>query len=167
MPWYAVHTKSRHEHKVRTGLIQKSIETFLPLIEVWSRRKDRKKRISVPMFPGYLFVEVSSMDSGKRVEILKTVGVVKILGVPGDSLPSAVPDVKITAIKRLVDSKVEVMHYQYPRIGEMARILDGPFKDIEGVVVETNYNKNLFVISIDILQRSVAIEVKGFLIERI
>lgn len=167
MPWYAVHTKSRHEHKAHAGLIQKSIETFLPLIDVWSRRKDRKKRISVPMFPGYLFVEVSPMDNGKRLEILKTVGVVKILGVPGDSPPSAIPDVKIAAIKRLVDSKVEVMHYQYPKIGEMARILDGPFKDIEGVVVETNYNKNLFVISIDILQRSVAIEVKGFLIERI
>jgi transcription antitermination factor NusG len=58
MSWYAVHTRSRHEDKVFTGLVQKSITTFLPKIEVWSKRKDRRKRIMTPLFPGYLFVDM-------------------------------------------------------------------------------------------------------------
>ena len=167
MAWYAVHTRSRHEAKVCTGLGQKSIETFLPLIETWSRRTDRRKRISVPMFPGYLFVELPAVDNVVRLEILKTPGVVKILGKPRGAEPIPVPDEKINAIRRLIESKVEIQHYQYPKVGEGARITDGPFKGIEGVVIRTDYKKDLFVISIDILQRSVAMEIKGFQIEKI
>jgi len=52
MAWYAVHTRSRHEDRVYIGLTQKSFRVFLPKIEVWSKRKDRRKKIMVPMFPG-------------------------------------------------------------------------------------------------------------------
>ena len=82
MPWYAVHTKSRHEYKAHTGLTQKNLTSFLPEMEVWSKRKDRKKKISVPLFPGYLFVE-ASLDNETKLAILKTSGVVRILGKKG------------------------------------------------------------------------------------
>ncbi len=167
MAWYAVHTRSRHEGKAWLGLTHKSINTFLPLIEVWSKRKDRRKRIQLPMFPGYLFVELPVVDNAVRLEILKTHGVVKILGKPRGAEPIPVPDEKIDAIKRLIESKVEIQHYTYPRVGEGARITDGPFRGIEGVVIRTDLKKDLFVISIDILQRSVAIEIKGFQIEKL
>jgi transcription antitermination factor NusG len=167
MAWYAVHTRSRHEGKVHLGLTQKSIHTFLPLIEVWSRRKDRRKRIQLPMFPGYLFVELPVVDNAVRLEILKTFGVVKILGRPRGADPIPVPDEKIETIKRLIESKVEIQHYSYPKVGEGARITDGPFRGIEGTVIRTDLKKDLFVISIDMLQRSVAIEIKGFQIEKI
>jgi transcription antitermination factor NusG len=52
-------------------------------------------------------------------------------------------------------------------VGEVARITDGPFRGIEGVIIRTDLKKDLFVISIDILQRSVAIEIKGFQIEKL
>ncbi|MBM4277986.1 MAG: antitermination protein NusG, partial [Deltaproteobacteria bacterium] len=55
MHWYAIYTQSRHEQKVNDRMLKKKIETFLPLIEKWSRRKDRRKRIHLPLFPGYLF----------------------------------------------------------------------------------------------------------------
>ncbi len=62
MPWYAVHTRSRHEDRVYLGLTQKSFHAFLPKMEVWSKRKDRRKKIMIPMFPGYLFVELLSLE---------------------------------------------------------------------------------------------------------
>ncbi len=167
MPWYAVHTRSRHEDMVDTGLIQKSIHTFLPKIEVWSKRKDRRKKIMIPMFPGYLFVELFSLDSQTKLNVLKTFGVVRILGKPTGSEPIAVPDAKIEAIRRIIQSKVEVQQIQYPKVGEPAMIVDGPFTGIEGVVVSTDYSKELFVISIELLQRSVAIKLEGFQIKKI
>lgn len=167
MPWYAVHTRSRHEDRSHALLLQKSIHSFLPKMEVWSKRKDRRKKIMIPMFPGYLFVETAKLDSYLKLDILKTFGIVKILGKSVGSEPIPVPDEKIDAIKRIVQSRVEVQQLQYPKVGEPARIVNGPFKGIEGLVTGTDYAKELFVISIELLQRSVAIRLEGFQIARI
>ena len=167
MSWYAVHSKSRHEDRVYLGLLQKSFVAFLPKMEVWSKRKDRRKRIMIPMFPGYLFVELPVLTNEVKVDVLKTFGVVRILGKPTGSQPIPVPDEKIDAIRRIVDSKVEVQQFQYPKVGEPARIINGPFKGIEGLVLKTDYEKEVFVVSIELLQRSVAIKLEGFQISRI
>ena len=167
MPWYAVHTRSRHEDRSYALLLQKSIHSFLPKMEVWSKRKDRRKRIMIPMFPGYLFVETAHLDNYIRLDILKTFGVVKILGKSSGSEPIPVPDETIDAIRRIVESRVEVQQLQYPKVGEAARIMDGPFKGVEGLVISTDYARELFVISIELLQRSVAIKLEGFQISRI
>jgi len=167
MPWYAIHTRSRHEERVHLGLAQKGFHAFLPRMEVWSKRKDRRKRIQIPMFPGYLFVEVPALDNRIKVDLLKTFGVVRILGKPRSAEPIPVPDVRIDAIQRIVHSKVEVQQLQYPRVGEPARIVDGPFSGVEGLVIRTDYEKELFVIEIELLQRSVAIRMEGFQIARL
>jgi transcriptional antiterminator NusG len=167
MPWYAVHTRSRHEDRVHLGLIQKAFHAFFPKMEVWSKRKDRRKKILIPMFPGYLFVELSSLDNITTVDVLKTFGVVRILGKPRGAEPLPIPDEKIDAIQRIVQSKVEVQQFQYPKVGEPARIIDGPFKGVEGLVIKTDYEKELFVIAIELLQRSVAIKLEGFQIARL
>ena len=135
-------------------------------MEVWSKRKDRKKKISMPLFPGYLFVE-ASLDNETKLAILKTPGVVRILGKKENAEPIAVPDDKISAIRRIVDKKVEMISMQYPKAGEPARILDGPFAGIEGTVVKSDLEKELFVISIELMQRSVAIKLEGFQISKI
>ena len=167
MAWYVVHTRSRHEYKANSGIAQKNITTFLPEIEVWSKRKDRKKRISVPLFPGYLFVEANVLDNEIKLAILKTPGTVGILGKKDNSEPIPVPDDKIQAIQRFLGKKVEVFTLQFPKTGELARIIDGPFAGIEGMVVSSDVEKELFVISIDLLQRSVAIKLEGFQISRL
>ncbi|MFH1491424.1 MAG: UpxY family transcription antiterminator [Pseudomonadota bacterium] len=166
MPWYAVHTRSRHEDKAYAGLILKKFNAFLPKIEVWSKRKDRKKKIQLPMFAGYLFIELMDLSPETRVDVLKTFGVVKILGNPSGSEPVPVPDEKIAAIRKIINSKVEIQHFQYPDAGGRARITNGPFKGMEGTVVTTDFKKELFVITIDLLQRSVAIKLEGFQIEK-
>ena len=167
MPWYAVHTRSRHEDRACLGLLKKSFHAFLPKLEVWSKRKDRRKKIMIPMFSGYLFVELPTLNNEIKVDVLKTFGVVRILGKPGGAEPIAVPDDKIDAIRRIVDSRVEVQQFQYPKVGEPARIIDGPFKGVEGLVLNTDYAREIFVISIELLQRSVAIKVEGFQITRL
>jgi len=166
MPWYAVHTKSRHEYKAFTGLTQKYLKAFLPEMEVWSKRKDRKKKISVPLFPGYLFVE-ASLDNETKLTILKTAGVVRILGKKENTEPLPVPEAKIIAIQRIMDKKVEMFSLQYPKAGEPVRIMDGPFAGIEGTVIKSDLEKELFVISIDLMQRSVAFKLEGFQISKI
>lgn len=167
MPWYAIHTRSRHEDRVHLGLMQKAFHAFLPKIEVWSKRKDRRKKIMIPMFPGYLFIELSSLDNETKVDVLKTFGVVRILGKPRGAVPLPIPDEKIDAIQRIVRSKVEVQPFLYPKVGEPARIIDGPFTGVEGLVIRTDYEKELFVIAIELLQRSVAIKLEGFQIARL
>jgi len=167
MAWYVVHTKSRHEYKANTGLVQKNIVTFLPEIEVWSKRKDRKKKILVPLFPGYLFVDANVLDNEIKLLILKTPGAVKILGKKDNTEPLPVPDDKILAIQRFLGKKVEVFTFNFPKAGEPARIVDGPFAGIEGTVISSDFEKELFVISIDLLKRSVAIKLEGFQITKI
>lgn len=167
MPWYVIHTKSRHEYKVNTGLRQKDMTTFLPEVEVWSTRKDRKKKIKIPLFPGYLFVETDLSNNETKLVILKTAGVVRILGKKENSEQIPVPDETIDAIKRFLNKKADIFSLQYPQEGEPARIISGPFAGIEGIVVKSDVDKEIFVISIDILHRSVAVKLEGFQITRL
>ncbi|PKN53344.1 MAG: hypothetical protein CVU55_01605 [Deltaproteobacteria bacterium HGW-Deltaproteobacteria-13] len=166
MSWYVIHTRSRHEYKVNSGLIQKNVLTFLPQIESWSKQKDRRKKILTPLFSGYIFAEASPLDNETKLTILKTAGVVRILGKGDHSEPIPVPDHKIDAIRRFVNSKTEIFTVQFPGLGEPARIIDGPFAGIEGTVVKRNVEKELFVVSIELMQRSVAIKLKGFQISK-
>lgn len=167
MPWFVIHTKSRHEYKVHTGLVEKNLTTFLPEVEVWSTRKDRKKKIKIPLFPGYLFVETDLSNNETKLGILKTSGVVRILGKKENSQQIPVPDETIEAIKRFLSKKADVFSLQYPQEGEPARIISGPFAGIEGIVVKSDLDKEMFVISIDILHRSVAVKLEGFQITRL
>ncbi len=87
--WYCIHTRSRHEEVVFLRLEDERMHAFLPKLEVWSRRKDRRKKIQKALFPGYLFVH-EILDPFHRLEILKTPGVVRILG--NEKGPVPVPD---------------------------------------------------------------------------
>lgn len=167
MPWYAVYTKSRFENKVLADLQQKNLKTMLPIMLVWSKRKDRKKTISVPMFPGYVFVDMDTPDSRTMLSILTTTGVVRILGNREDGKPRCVPEKEIEAIKRLVSSHAEIQHSHYPHSGEAALIVDGPFQGIQGHVIKTDYSKEVFIISFEFLNRQVSVKLDGYQIRKV
>lgn len=167
MTWYAVHTRSRHENKVFDGLRQKAFEAFLPKISVWSARKDRKKRITVPLFPGYLFVDVENLTGIKMVDILKTFGVVRILGNRIDGTPAPVPEDTMGTIRKLAQFGFEARQAQYPKLGEPSVIIDGPFQGVEGLVVKTDYKNEMFVISFAFLNRHVSLPLKGHQIRKL
>ena len=97
--WFAIWTRSRHEHVVREQLERKQIEAFLPTVTRWSRWKDRKKKVDWPLFPGYCFAR---FDHRERLPILKCTGVVNIISFEGELAP--IPDHEILGIRRLVES---------------------------------------------------------------
>ena len=92
---------------------------------------------------------------------------VKILGKKENSEPLAVPGDKIDAIRRFIQTDVQIFNLQSPQVGEAVRIVDGPFAGIEGVVISRDAQKELFVLNIDILHRAVAVKLEGFQISKI
>ncbi len=160
--WYCIHTRSRHEDVVCQRLSDKRVHAFLPKMEVWSKRKDRRKKIQKALFPGYLFVyEILSPALG--LEILKTPGVVKILGNEKGPLP--VPETQIDSIKKILNGKEAVSPFPYLREGQRVRVVDGPLKGCEGFLIKIKEEKERLVISVDLLQRSVSVEIHGASIE--
>lgn len=151
--WYAVYTVVRHEKTVNSSLAEKDIETFLPLREEVSRWKDRRKRVHLPLFPGYLFVNMLLLD---RWSVLNTRGVVRILGINGNPVPVSVE--QIDAIKRVLESKLKYDPYPYFTQGREVVITNGPLQGIKGRILERRGNYRL-ILSIDIILRSVVVEV--------
>jgi transcription antitermination factor NusG len=155
--WYALWTQSHCEQPVHDQLAAKGFHLFLPKIEVWSRRNGVRHRILIPMFPGYLFLR-HAMDHNSYVEVLKARGLVKILGDRWDCL-ATVPDAEVEAIQKVVNAELPALHYPYLREGQRVRITQGPLADVEGILVQTKPTKGLLVLSIELFQRSVAVEI--------
>ena len=158
-PWYALWTHSHYEQIVQDQLAQKGLHPFLPRVEVWSRRQGTRRRISVPMFPGYLFLR-DELDKQTYVEVRKTRGLVRVLGERWDRL-AAIPRQEIEPIQRAADSRCPVLPFPYLREGQRARISSGPLQGVEGILVDRKPERGLLVLSVHLLQRSVAVTVDG------
>jgi transcription antitermination factor NusG len=130
---------------------------FLPMIEVWKRRNGIRHRQSVPMFPGYLFLR-HAMDTTSYLRACQARGIVKFLGERWDAL-AAVPDEEVEAIQRIHSSRMQALPHPYLREGQRVRIAAGLLADVEGILIRTKPNKGLLVVSVNLLQRSVAVEV--------
>jgi transcription termination/antitermination protein NusG len=155
--WIALWTHSHCEQRVYDQLIARQFHAFLPMIGVWSRRGNSRRVIPRPLFPGYLFLR-HAIDKSSYIEILKTRGLARILGDRWDRV-SVVGDAEIDAIQRVLGAGLPAIPYLYLHVGQRVRIIDGPLKDVEGILVHNNPKKGLLVLSIDLLQRSVAVEV--------
>jgi transcription antitermination factor NusG len=109
------------------------------------------------MFPGYLFLR-HSMDDAAYLEVVKTRGLVRVLGDRWDCL-APVPDGQIESIRRVHEARYPVQPHPYLKEGQRVRITAGLLAGAEGVLARTKLNKGLLVLSVDILQRSVAVEI--------
>ena len=159
--WFAVHTRSKCERKVATQLREMQINCFLPTmkeVHLWS---DRRKVIDQPLFPGYLFVRIPA-EGRTRVTVLRTNGVVGFVGIQGQGIP--IPDVEIENIQILLSSKVPFEPYPFLSVGQKVRIHGGYLDGIEGILAAKNSDRSV-VISIDLIQRSLAVRVSGFDLE--
>lgn len=153
--WYVLHTKSRFENVVHDGLYRKSVDVFLPKITVRSKRKDRKKMIRVPLFPGYVFVK-SNLNPDHHLDIVKTVGAVKLVG--NNQGPVSVPDDTIDSLKIMVASEQPVeTGYQYNR-GDRVMVVHGPFAGVVGIF-ERYGGHGRIVVHIEALGQFAAVEV--------
>lgn len=160
--WHALWTRSHCEQLVHDQLTAKRFQTFLPKINIWSRRGGLRCLTQVPLFPGYLFIR-HGIDKQSYNEICKTRGLVRILGERWDRLAS-IPEKDIEGVQKVLESRLQAMPHAYVREGQRVRINRGPLKDVEGILLRIKPEKGLFVISVDLLQRSVAVEIDCTLI---
>ena len=151
--WYAAYTSANHEKRVALQLGQRSVEHFLPLYASVRRWKDRKMQLQLPFFPGYVFVRLALRD---RLQVLQVPGVAKLVGFNG--LPCALPDSEIEAIQTCLTRKANLEPHPYVQVGRRVRVKAGPLEGLEGFVVRKK-NRVRFVISLDLIQRSAAVEV--------
>jgi transcription antitermination factor NusG len=155
--WYVLHTRSHCEQLVCDQLAAKGFHLFLPKIDAWSRRAGQRHLISVPMFPGYLFLQ-HAMDKRSSVEVRKARGLVRILGESWEK-PGIVPDAEIEAIQTTLRASVPVMSHAYLREGQRVRITQGSLRGVEGILLQSKPTKGLLILSVDLLQRSIAVEI--------
>lgn len=156
--WFAIHTRARHEKQVSRQLTEKQFHAFLPLRRELHRWKDRQKEVELPLFSGYVFVQLASQPH-RRLSVLKTPGVVRIVGFGQQDIP--VPDEQIETLRRLLESNALIGRHRYLRVGQRVRIISGALAGVEGILKRIR-NSDKLVISIDGIQQAVAVELSGY-----
>jgi transcription antitermination factor NusG len=161
--WFAVWTRNQYEPRVCEQLQRKRFEVFLPTLRVPSRRRDKRVTLEQPLFPGYLFLRFAPSREG-WVTVASTDGVVRLLGDGWDAL-QPVPEQDVEAVRRLVTQ--EGAHpVPWIRVGDRVRIAAGPLAGLEGLVRVECRGRATFVVNVDLLQRSVGLELDAALLER-
>jgi transcription termination/antitermination protein NusG len=168
--WYAIWTRSHCERLVADQLSAKGFSPFLPEVQFGSvsavrNGSGRRGRCKPgPMFPGYLFVR-DEMTKNRYVEMLSVRGIVRVLE-DGWMRLTPIPDADIDAIQRIVQSGISVLPHALLRHGDRVRVVEGPLTGVEGIFVRNSQQKGSLVVTIDLLGRSVALEVDGEDVER-
>ena len=163
--WFAIWTRSQCEPKVRQALTAKGLEVFVPSIRQASRRRDRHVMLDRPLLPGYALLRFTPSRAA-YLQVMSTDGVVRILGERWDSL-SPVPDEEVEAVRRIAITAHNAGPVPWLRQGDRVRILAGPLYGLEGFVQDWRSGRARFVVSVDLLQRSVGVEVAGDILERV
>jgi transcription antitermination factor NusG len=161
--WYAVWTRSHCERQVAEQLSAKAFSPFLPETTVWSRRGGAAHQVQVPIFPGYLFVR-HAMDKESYIEILKARGVVRILDGGWNRL-TPIPREEVEAIQRAVEAGLPLYPHSCFRQGDPVRVVEGPLTGVEGSFVRDKPHRGRLILSINLLQTSVAVEVDAAFVE--
>jgi transcription antitermination factor NusG len=159
--WHALYTRHQHEKVAAEFLVRQGFETFLPLYTAVHRWKDRTKELSVPLFPNYVFLRDGV---GHRLQILKTPGVHAI--VESGGRPGIIPDSEIAAIRSAVENLLRIEPHPFLTNGDWVRIKSGPLSGLEGILVRKQDRIRL-VLSVEMLGRSVAVEVDALSVERV
>ena len=159
--WYAVHTRHQHEKIAARILEYKDFEVFLPLYQARRRWQDRIKEISVPLFPGYLFVREGQE---RWLQILTATGVSRIVTC-GDR-PAVIPHSEVEGVRRLVESSLKVEPHPFLKTGDWVRVKYGPIAGVEGILLR---KKNIarLILSVEMLGKAAAVEVDATNVERV
>ncbi|HUO35384.1 MAG TPA: UpxY family transcription antiterminator [Candidatus Acidoferrum sp.] len=151
--WFAVHTRYQHERTVLSILQAKGFQTFLPTYKEVRRWRDRKKLISLPLFPGYLFVNDLRE---RRIEVLSAPGACAIVSFQG--IPAAIPHEEMEAVQRIAANPEKLRPHPYLKNGDLVQVASGPLAGVYGMMVAEKDDCWL-VISIQILGRSAAVAI--------
>jgi transcription antitermination factor NusG len=153
--WYAAYTLANHEKRVGEQLGRKGVKSFLPMYESTRQWKDRRVRLQLPLFPGYVFVRIALSE---RLAVLRLAGVARLVGF-GDR-PAPLSDEEMEGLRRGTGNQLKMEPHPYVSKGQRVRILRGPLAGMEGVLLRNKGNFRL-VISIDLIMRSIVVDVDG------
>jgi transcription antitermination factor NusG len=151
--WFALQTRSRWEGTTAELLRGKGLETLLPTYTNKRKWSDRFKVVETPLFPGYVFCRFNVHN---RLPVLITPGVISVVG--RGKTPIAVDDAEILTLQAAIRSGIEMEPWPYVEIGERVRIKDDVLNGMEGILTNFKGSQRV-VISVTLLQRSVALEI--------
>jgi transcription antitermination factor NusG len=160
LPWWALYTRHQHEKMVADHLEAKGLEAFLPLYESVRNWKDRKKTISLPFFPGYVFVR-GGLNC--RLQIVTTPGVYAIL-CSGERI-ATIPEVEIQAIQRTVLGNLKAEPHPFLNCGDRVRVVRGSLEGVTGILIRKK-NLSRLILSVETLKQSIAVEIDAADVER-
>jgi transcription antitermination factor NusG len=161
--WFAVQTRARHEKVAVQRLADKGVTTFLPLVKQVHRWSDRRKTIELPLFSCYVFAKLAPRND-ERLRVLLVDGVLRFVGPRGQATP--IPDEQIDTIRTLVEEQLPHCHHPFLKTGQRVRIRSGALDGVEGILVSRIGERSL-VISLDAIQRSLAVRIEGYDVEPI
>ena len=157
--WYVIYTYPRHEKSVADQLAQRSVETFLPTFTQVSHWKDRRVKLELPLFPGYVFTRICVNE---KLAVISVPSVIRLLAFKG--VPVPVSDSEIDAVRSCVGRGGVLVPHRFVAVGERVRVREGPFEGMEGIVVRHS-NSCKLVVTIALIQQSVALEIEADLLE--
>ena len=163
--WFALLTRSNFEKKTYDILVQKKIPTFLPKIKRKSIRKDRNLMVEAPLFPGYIFVQ-SSFKPKDQLNVLKTVGAVRLLGNQNGPIP--VPEFQIESLRILTNSNVDLISGTSVQLrkGDPVMIIEGPLAGVKGEFIHYK-GESRVVIRVEVLGQYAGTEIEKSKIEKL
>lgn len=151
--WYAAYTYANHERRVAQQLAERRFESFLPTYRSVRRWKDRRKELQLPLFPNYVFVR---MDLSDRIRVLQVPGLINLVIFQGQ--PAALEDGEVDRLRTGLGGEGRVEPHPYLTVGRRVKIIGGAFSGLEGILLRRK-DRLRVVLSVDLIQRSVAIEV--------
>jgi transcriptional antiterminator NusG len=158
--WFAVETRHRFEKKVLAQLGHQGFDVFLPLLTEHHTWSDRQKIITVPLFPGYAFVHIDESRYSWQT-VLRTAGLIRFVSFGG--IVVAIPPKEIEDLQLLLQEKGLFSLHPFVHTGQRVRIRGGCLHGLEGILVQ--HEKKKLVISIQSIQRSLAVEIEGYELE--
>ncbi len=151
--WYAVYTRSRFEKKVVQQFHARGVEHWLPLLTQMRQWKDRRKRVEMPLFPGYVFVRI---DLENQLGVLSVDGVVNLVGRAGT--PEPIPSDQLDQVRQLLKHPERVRIERYVSEGDRVEIVSGPFAKVRGTILEV-HGRHRVLVGVDLIRQGVSVEV--------
>ncbi len=151
--WYAAYTCANHEKRVAAELMLREVEHLLPVYSSIRRWKDRRVRVDLPLFPGYVFVRLAMRD---RLRVVQIPSVVRLVGFGG--LPTALPDTEVDVMRSGLSQGLRAEPHPYLTVGRRVTVRSGPLAGAQGILLRRKGNFRV-VISVELIQRAVAVDV--------
>ena len=161
MSWYALYTRSRHEKKVYDQLLEKDVEAFLPLTRELRQWKDRRRWVEVPLFSGYVFINI---ELKHKLTALQTHGAVKLVSFGGE--PTMIPDWQIEQLQQVITNTDKLEPEDYLKVGDLVKITRGPLEGVQGYLRERRGEWRLAIL-VDGVHQSASFVVDRGIVEKV